>query len=267
MWQQIIGAGIGALGSLFGDDDEQTTTTTVDYKAMAKAAEKAGFNPLTAIRNGGSAGFTTTHTPALSMADRFGSMFQQLGNAIMAFDPRADERAALEDALTRARLDALNRSNAMNAAGAMAFPSGVPSAAGATTVSAAGRPLANPPVVGPVHKYGEPQPLYRTVYWFDENGVRHEQDIVNIEVAPDEPTGLLTPAAVRFGSEYDESRKGPQASAAKTFWESWGGGTTPTLPPLGNPKPRGNPPGTPRKLPDLWKETKDWFKPWEGVFW
>lgn len=260
MWQQIIGAGLGALGSLFGDDDEQTTTTTVDYKAMAKSAEKAGFNPLTALRNGGSAGFTTTTAPALSMADRFGSMFQQLGNAIMAFDPRADERAALEAGLMRAQIGALNRSNAMNGAGAMAFPSGVPSAAGAAHVTGAGRPVN--PVIGETggSPYGPAVPLYKRVFWIGNDGKRYEQDIVNIDVAPDEVTGLGIPAAVRIGSQFDETRIGTGQNAGP-------------LGPRPNRNVRGPATGTPMQLPPLsvpggvLDDVTEWFKPWKGVFW
>lgn len=107
-WGPIIGAGISAIGSLFGGKDEETTTT-INYKQMAKAAEKAGFNPLTALRNGGSAGFTTTSHPGLSMMDRFGSAFQTIGNALMSYDARADERADLELRIQRAELDRLQK--------------------------------------------------------------------------------------------------------------------------------------------------------------
>lgn len=138
MWGSIIGAGISALGSLFGDDDdEQVTRTEVDYERMAASAERAGFNPLTAIRNGGSAGFTTTHHPALSSAGGFGEMFQTLGNAIMSFDPRADERAELEQKIQEAQLQSLNLSN--EAAARRSFFGDVPSAAGATVSLKPGR--------------------------------------------------------------------------------------------------------------------------------
>lgn len=124
-WGPIIGAGVSAIGSLFGGDDEETTTT-VNYKMMARKAEQAGFNPLTAIRNGGSAGFTTTHHPGLSMAGRFGQAFQTLGNAIMSFDARADERAELEQQLMRKQLERIQRQGAMTAG------LEVPTAAGST---------------------------------------------------------------------------------------------------------------------------------------
>lgn len=137
-WGPIIGAGISALGSLFGkDDDEKVVRQEVDYEAMARNAEKAGFNPLTAIRNGGSAGFTNTIHPALSSAAGFGEAFATLGNALMSFDARADERAALEDRLMQAQISALNRSGE---AASRSFAMDTPSAAGSTTVDANGRP-------------------------------------------------------------------------------------------------------------------------------
>lgn len=109
MWGQIIGAGISALGSLFGgDDDEQTTTTTVDYKAMVRAAEKAGFNPLTVLRNGGAAGFSTqVHHPAMSsgIAEAAGT----IGNFLMSWDPQAQRRADLEYQIAAAQLDLIQR--------------------------------------------------------------------------------------------------------------------------------------------------------------
>ena len=61
----------GIIGGLFGGGSKSQkteTTSHVDYGRMVKEATKAGFNPLTALRNGGSAGFsssTTTH-PGLS---------------------------------------------------------------------------------------------------------------------------------------------------------------------------------------------------------
>lgn len=66
-----IGAAIGAAGSLLGglfgskkktETTDQTSTSTVNYKKMVADAMAAGFNPLTAIRNGGTGGYVTTRT-------------------------------------------------------------------------------------------------------------------------------------------------------------------------------------------------------------
>lgn len=138
-WGPIIGAGISAIGSLFGSKKDEETTTTIDYKAMARAAEKAGFNPLTAIRNGGSAGFTTTSHPALSMADRFGQAFQTIGSALASYDARADERADLELRIQRAELDRIQQQNAGMVSG-QRWSFDAPTAAGSTR---SGSPAAN----------------------------------------------------------------------------------------------------------------------------
>lgn len=135
-WGPIIGAGISAIGSFFGGSDDEETTTTVDYKKMAREAEAAGFNPLTAIRNGGSAGFTTTHHPGLSASDRFGAAFQTIGNAIMSFDARADERAELEQQLLKAQIGQINR---QGGASQRLWSMEVPTAAGSTFSTKPGR--------------------------------------------------------------------------------------------------------------------------------
>ncbi|MBX5251813.1 hypothetical protein HJC03_15585 [Rhizobium sp. NLR4b] len=65
---EIISGGLSLLGGLFGSkkpkkEKTQTTTTnvsTVDYNKMVASAREAGFNPLTALRNGGAAGFSTS---------------------------------------------------------------------------------------------------------------------------------------------------------------------------------------------------------------
>lgn len=62
-----IGAAGSIIGGLFGskkktEESESTSTSTVNYQAMVDSAMAAGFNPLTAIRNGGTGGFVTTHT-------------------------------------------------------------------------------------------------------------------------------------------------------------------------------------------------------------
>lgn len=130
MWGAIAGAAASVIGSLFGGSDDEEVTTTIDYGAMAKAAEKAGFNPLTAIRNGGSAGFTTTHHPGLSAMSRIGNAAQTLGNALMAFDERADERAYREQALLRGQLDKVQRAGG---ASQRMWSMDVPTAQGSTT--------------------------------------------------------------------------------------------------------------------------------------
>lgn len=84
-------------------------TSTVDYKRMVKEAEAAGFNPLTALRNGGAAGFTTTTTPGLSTAQRVVGGISGAAQSFLAnFDPFADRRRELEFKLAEAQIANLN---------------------------------------------------------------------------------------------------------------------------------------------------------------
>lgn len=82
----LIGGAASVIGGLFGSK-KQKTETTVDYVKMAQNAEAAGFNPLTALRNGGSAGFTSTvHHPGLS------ALGAGIANAGASFGAALDQR-------------------------------------------------------------------------------------------------------------------------------------------------------------------------------
>lgn len=177
-WGPIIGAGISAIGSLFGKDKEETTTT-INYRAMARQAEKAGFNPLTAIRNGGSAGFTTTTHPGLSMMDRFGAAFQTIGNAIASYDARADERADLENQLLKQRLHRIQQQAGTDQE---RWSFDVPSAAGSTrstkaATGGAGAGLAPDPGVNKLVNFpgGVAKPAFEPVTEYDELAVGVDQ--------------------------------------------------------------------------------------------
>lgn len=102
----LIGAGASIIGSLLGGkkDKPQQTTTRINYKQMVEDAEAAGFNPLTALRAGGGAGFTTTTHPALSGYSPIGAAFQTVGAALANYDPQANVRADLETKLLTAQL-------------------------------------------------------------------------------------------------------------------------------------------------------------------
>lgn len=110
MLGSIIGPAIGAIGSIFGG--RKTTKSSVDYVAMRKNAEKAGFNPLTALQNGGSAGFArVSGPPALSSTEAIANV---LGTAADTWFNRdkvaADaEKEALEVALMRQELANLQK--------------------------------------------------------------------------------------------------------------------------------------------------------------
>jgi hypothetical protein len=68
-----------AVGEFFGLGNEETkTTNSVDYVALARNAEKAGFNPKTALLAGGAAGHMTSTTSS----PRQGGFFQAAGTAM-----------------------------------------------------------------------------------------------------------------------------------------------------------------------------------------
>lgn len=98
---EIISGGLGLIGSLFGSK-KQKTESTIDYVKMARKAQEAGFNPLTALRNGGSAGFTSTvHHPGLSgVGDAIANIGGTLGAAVSKrLDPIEQKRDRVESAL------------------------------------------------------------------------------------------------------------------------------------------------------------------------
>lgn len=106
---ELITAGAGLLGSLFGKK-KQKTESTIDYVKMAEKAQEAGFNPLTALRNGGSAGFTSTvHHPGLSgVAESIGQIGGVLGSALeKRMDPIEQKRDQVESALLDYQLKAI----------------------------------------------------------------------------------------------------------------------------------------------------------------
>ncbi|AXH76642.1 MAG: hypothetical protein [Microviridae sp.] len=117
MWAELLGAGLSAISSLLGGDDEKQTTTTsvntVNYKGMVKAAEAAGFNPLTAIRNGGTAGWTTTVGNVLSsggggggspVSKAFGALASGAQSFLNNYDPMRDQKRELEYKLLEGQL-------------------------------------------------------------------------------------------------------------------------------------------------------------------
>ncbi|TLX08081.1 hypothetical protein [Rhizobium sp. MHM7A] len=114
---ELIGAGATLLGGLFGSkkpkkEKTQTTTTnvsSVDYQKMVDSARAAGFNPLTALRNGGAAGFstststsnsTTTVPTTSALPGALQSVGGILGQALSSkIDPVAAGRRQMDTAL------------------------------------------------------------------------------------------------------------------------------------------------------------------------
>lgn len=105
----MIGAILSAaapsiVSGLFGSND-QTTTSTVDYEQMVQSAEAAGFNPLTALRNGGSSGFSTTTTSAQLSSGKF--IADALGKGYEAF--KDEKNAARNAEIERIELDTMRQ--------------------------------------------------------------------------------------------------------------------------------------------------------------
>lgn len=78
---------------------------------MVREAEAAGFNPLTAIRNGGSAGFSVTNstTPAVPLSARLADGVANATQTFFAnFDPHADAMREKQYALIDAQVRNLN---------------------------------------------------------------------------------------------------------------------------------------------------------------
>lgn len=116
MLEALLGAGASLLSSLFGGGDEpQTVTNRVDYQRMVRDAEAAGFNPLTALRNGGAAGFSISST-AGGGASTLSRVANGLAGATQSFlqnfDPMRDQKNELEARLAEAQIANLNASTA-----------------------------------------------------------------------------------------------------------------------------------------------------------
>ena len=127
MWGSIISAGATLAGGLFGSKPKKQTSS-INYVQMARNAEKAGFNPLTALRNGGSAGFTSTVShPGLSgLGDAIAQVGGQIGAAVsQKLDPIEQKRSQVESSLLDYQLQQIQ-------SGALGVPrlGDVPSAAG-----------------------------------------------------------------------------------------------------------------------------------------
>ncbi|RWN95668.1 MAG: hypothetical protein EOS05_12860 [Mesorhizobium sp.] len=102
---------------------------------MVKDAEAAGFNPLTAIRNGGSAGFTSTSTPGLSSGEFLADALKGVGQIVSSYDPMAKATSDLE---FRIKQETLRNLQADTAQRLKASIGGVPASRASTTVRSPG---------------------------------------------------------------------------------------------------------------------------------
>lgn len=228
---EIITAGAGLVGSLFGSK-KQTTTNEVNYVKMARNATKAGFNPLTALRNGGAAGFTTTTSPTVSqLPQALGALGGALGDAYeKKVDPLAQKQRQLDTALVDYQLRQLRE-------GPKAMPGQLYAGAQSSGVKVSSYVPPNtkggfigPPM--PEHlKLDKPMPMYITA--IDDNGKRHR--VVNPDLPDLDQLAVPSVGIVR-------SEGAAAVSAAPSWWDSWTY-HEPTLKPWGSHNvPRYKPP-------------------------
>jgi hypothetical protein len=126
----LIGAGVSAVGSFLSAKESskpRTTTSEIDYVKLRKSAEAAGFNPLTALRNGGGAGFQVTHSPALSGVSPIGEGLQAVGGLVANFDwsGQSQRREQAEYELMLAQIDNIQTDTARMRSMSFDVPTGV----------------------------------------------------------------------------------------------------------------------------------------------
>lgn len=104
--QALIQGGTQLVGGALQRREARRNPPHVDFARLRYEAEKAGFNPLTALKATGGAGFQTGQTPV-----SLGAILQSAGeSAISAYneaDPVKKEAQRLENELTKARISAL----------------------------------------------------------------------------------------------------------------------------------------------------------------
>ena len=159
----LIGAGISVIGNIIGgnsrakaaqkaaeqerrwalqDRDESRQYARGTYKRLVEDAEAAGFNPLTALRNGGAAGYSLyAATPALTssglgasgaVGEAIGQGIAGIGNFIANFDPFEDKLREAQYGLMQAQLENLQ----VDTAARRAAMFNVPAVSGRRVVSA-----------------------------------------------------------------------------------------------------------------------------------
>ncbi|MDF0663408.1 hypothetical protein PYR67_29230 [Rhizobium sp. BC49] len=129
---ELISAGVGLVGSLFGGkkkkektETKTTNVSSVDYDHMARSAAEGGFNPLTALRNGGAAGFTTssgtsTSTTAVPTTSALPGALASVGGILgQAFENKIDPLQAKKRQLDTALVDYQLRALKENPTGAL----------------------------------------------------------------------------------------------------------------------------------------------------
>lgn len=176
----LLGSIVGGVLGLFGSkkkSEKTVTENTVDYEKMAASAAAAGFNPLTAIRNGGSAGFTTSTTTSPTTSQLPGAL-QSIGGALgdalsNRLDPLARKQRQYDTALVDYQLRQLKEGpRAVGTLYSGATFTGTKVSGSKPTMTGSKKGFIGPPM--PEHLklgIGKEMPMYVTV--IDDNGKRH----------------------------------------------------------------------------------------------
>lgn len=212
----LLGSLVGGVLGLFGSKKQKTeTTSSVNYEQMVQRASAAGFNPLTALRNGGSAGFTSSTTTGPSTSSLAGALQNiggTLGDALSdQFDPVAKKQRQLDTALVDYQLRQLKegpRASGTLYSGAQHI--GTKVANSTPTMTGSKKGFNGPPM--PEHLklgVGKEMPLY--VWGVDDNGKRHR--IANPDLPDLDQLFVPSPAIVR--AEAEQAKNG-----VPSWWDS-----------------------------------------------
>lgn len=117
-WGAAISAGAGLLGKLFGKDDKPQSPFPTGHQLddhlrhIVRAAEQNGFNPLTVLGSSAAGVTSGMAAPALSQDSTASDLFGAVSEFFAAYDPKAEERANMQQALMVAQLDNLQADTA-----------------------------------------------------------------------------------------------------------------------------------------------------------
>lgn len=189
---------------------------------MVADAEAAGFNPLTALRNGGAAGFSVTSQPVLSSTHQaIGEGLSGISNFIANFDPFEDQLREVQYQTMQAQLGNLQADTALKQK--MMFD---PPAVTARTKVASGPALGS----------GEIKPMY--TQWRDRDGAVHwlpNPDLPDLDQMVVPAAGVLESSTHETYQRSREARAAARANAPATrdwtvgdvvsgvgtWWSSW----------------------------------------------
>lgn len=217
MLGSLVSAGATLIAGLFGRKKKEKTVTenVVDYKKMVENATAAGFNPLTAIRNGGSAGFstsTTTAPTASALPQALASAGGILGDALSnQLDPVKQKQRQVDTALADYQLRQLKEGP--RAAGTLYAGgrfTGTKVSNSKPTMSGKSKGFIGPPM--PEHLklgVGKEMPMY--VYVVDDNGKRHRFPNPDL---PDADQFASPTLGVVMSEGYENISKAP------SYWDS-----------------------------------------------